>query len=468
SNYIVGAATDTSNLQASGTTPPSTSDSDYYDDYGVGGSGGATSTAGSNGNDGRIVILIPDGELAGTFGEMEAGDTDNSASQRARAFGGISPDRDNMLLDKVFIRVGNSHTAQGRVAVYSGPAQGNCLNFDGSPEYVDLGNDSVFNFTNNFTLEAWIYVPSDHGGSGVMRFIGSRSGDNGIGLGYNTSNGYIRYTSFGKHDYESNQQLPLDRWVHVAVIINSSNNATFYYDGQTINTVNNSNPATTTGINMTLGQAGNGTEYFVGKLDEVRMWSDVRTQTELYDNMHIKMVGNEANLVGYWQLDETSGTTAADKTSNDNDGTLTNMEDADWQTSGVVFVPESADLIADLGQTSGSATNTWLELDANQQPIPKNKTLWIAFKYDAGFSVRYFSSPVNKDFQEADGRWWSDSLSADPTVAYPSTWPATDDGSYALFWYSAYLQYSIGEGVPKLLLPAVCRGVANGVGRGIR
>ena len=36
------------------------------------------------------------------------------------------------------------------------------------------------------------------------------------------------------------------------------------------------------------------------------------------------------HLVGYWPLNETSGTNAPDESGNGNDGTLVNMEDADW------------------------------------------------------------------------------------------------------------------------------------------
>ena len=41
------------------------------------------------------------------------------------------------------------------------------------------------------------------------------------------------------------------------------------------------------------------------------------------------------NLVGYWPFNETSGTNAPDESGNGNDGTLVNMEDADW-VDGVV------------------------------------------------------------------------------------------------------------------------------------
>jgi len=463
SNYIIGTATDTSNQQASSQTPPNTSDDDYGDNAGYGGNGGGTTSNGSDGNDGRIVIITIG---ASSWGITKALATNGTGLTQALAFGGISPDIDNMLLDRVVVRIGDTHSAQARLAVYSGPAQGNCLNFDGDPEYVDIGNDSVFNFTNNFTLECWVYIPSDHGQTGVIRWIGSRNGDNGVGFGYNTSNGYLRYTSFGKHDYESNQSCPLDRWFHAAVTINGTNDARFYIDGQFTNQVNNSNPATTTGINMTLGQAGNDTEYFVGKLDEVRMWSDVRTDAEIYDNMHLSVSPSAANLVGYWKLNESSGTNAADETSNDNDGTLTNMEDADWQTSGVVFTPPTAFLVKDCGKTSGSGTEEWQELDGGLASIPKNTQLWIAMKLPSGFSVRYNTSPEGSDFQRADGRFASAAVSTDPDVAFPAAWPTDSSGAYSRFWYSLYLVYNTCAG--ELIIPCIYRGVGAGIGRGAR
>jgi len=206
----------------------------------------------------------------------------------------------------------------------------NAIKFDGSPEYIDLGNDSAFNFTNSFSLECWVYVPS--GGSGVQRWIGSRSNDtsHGIGFGVNYTNGYLRYTSFGHHDYESNQAVPTDEWVHVAVVINGTNDARFFINGVFINQVNNANPATTTGIQMKLGQAGDGVEYFTGRLDEVRMWNDIRTDAEIKQYYSQQVATDSANLVGYWKLDEGTGLTTEDVSASGNDGTLTNMEESDW------------------------------------------------------------------------------------------------------------------------------------------
>jgi hypothetical protein len=51
-----------------------------------------------------------------------------------------------------------------------------------------------------------------------------------------------------------------------------------------------------------------------GLIDEVRIWNDVRSQGELFDHMNTDLLGNEENLVGYWNFNGTTN----DSTSNGN------------------------------------------------------------------------------------------------------------------------------------------------------
>ncbi|MCH8035330.1 MAG: DUF2341 domain-containing protein [Bacteroidetes bacterium] len=75
----------------------------------------------------------------------------------------------------------------------------------------------------------------------------------------------------------------------------------------------------------------------LGKMDEIRIWNDVRTQQEIRDNMHILVTpGSETNLVAYWKLNESSGTSAPDSKGS-NTGTLFNMTDGDWVASTAPF-----------------------------------------------------------------------------------------------------------------------------------
>jgi hypothetical protein len=75
--------------------------------------------------------------------------------------------------------------------------------------------------------------------------------------------------------------------------------------------------------------------YFNGKIDEVRLWSVVRTEQEIRENMHKTLNGSESGLVAYWQFNEGSGTAANDNAAGNHNGTLTNMDAAAWVTSTV-------------------------------------------------------------------------------------------------------------------------------------
>ena len=49
--------------------------------------------------------------------------------------------------------------------------------------------------------------------------------------------------------------------------------------------------------------------------------------------MHKTITENETELVAYYRFDHISGTALDDRTPNENDGTLHNMDDSDWVTS---------------------------------------------------------------------------------------------------------------------------------------
>jgi len=51
-----------------------------------------------------------------------------------------------------------------------------------------------------------------------------------------------------------------------------------------------------------------------GNIDEFRVWSVFRTETQIHDNMKVMLKGNEPGLVAYYKFDEGIGTTIADAT----------------------------------------------------------------------------------------------------------------------------------------------------------
>jgi len=65
-------------------------------------------------------------------------------------------------------------------------------------------------------------------------------------------------------------------------------------------------------------------QYYNGVIDDVKIWNTSRSTQEIFDNYNKELIGSEIGLVGYWKLNEGTGTMANDETSNNNDGTLIN------------------------------------------------------------------------------------------------------------------------------------------------
>ncbi len=98
-------------------------------------------------------------------------------------------------------------------------------------------------------------------------------------------------------------------WYHVAITFDiSAEDCKIYVD--TVEVANSITTGTTIGASIhdnnsdfSLGaRRDTGTEFFDGLIDEARLWSDVRTSVEISDNYVSELVGDEANLEGYWKL----------------------------------------------------------------------------------------------------------------------------------------------------------------------
>jgi hypothetical protein len=94
--------------------------------------------------------------------------------------------------------------------------------------------------------------------------------------------------------------------------------------------------------------AGGGTKYFDGKIDEVRFWNIARSENEIKAYRAIGLNGDEDGLIGYWRFDEGTGTTVSDLSSINNSGVLLNG--ATWtQDSEFYFQEDVLDPLAIIG-----------------------------------------------------------------------------------------------------------------------
>jgi hypothetical protein len=209
-----------------------------------------------------------------------------------------------------------------------GQGGGYALDFDGSDDYVEISNPST---SQTYTFSCW-FKSNQHTGYIVSR------GNNTHWIEFHNSGSLISGTSsntFGTtYNYNSSFTLSTGTWYHVAITYDGSN-LKQYINGTQMFSITGSN--VTPNSNMLLADDPVESITFTGSIDEVRLWTAVRTQAQIQASMHVDLAGSESNLVAYYKMSNGSGTSLTDNSSNSYTGTLTNMVtsggSSDWVTS---------------------------------------------------------------------------------------------------------------------------------------
>ena len=212
---------------------------------------------------------------------------------------------------------------------------GRCREFDGNTSHITFSNNNLgLGSGNTMTVTAWVKCNSttNEGSWANIATLndGNSNGDVGqFWLQHSSDNSVFEFavmnTSSSRSYVQSVTAPTTGVWYHVAGV----------YDGSFINLYVNgvleSRTAFTGTINnfqgnfnFNIGQwsyNGNAYRRFNGDIDEVTIWNTALTQTQIRTYMCQKLQGNEAGLVGYWNMNEQSGNTITDKTSNGRNGT---------------------------------------------------------------------------------------------------------------------------------------------------
>ncbi|MCV9387111.1 MBG domain-containing protein [Reichenbachiella ulvae] len=214
------------------------------------------------------------------------------------------------------------------------------LEFAKGNQQVVAGEDAAFNYDQGFTVEAWVNAPFNIANSNGMVSYGTASASD-LEIYVQGTTGYLtivfnRTTS--PQTYFQYPKPPSNRWTHIAVSYDGGTSGVkVYYDGVEQSNVFTHNPGGSliknTGSTLNIGRVlawGDGNDSFEGKMDEVRIWNDVRTASEISSQMNAALTGAETGLQTYYNFNEGSGTTLGDSKGT-NDGALSNMDPAtDW------------------------------------------------------------------------------------------------------------------------------------------
>jgi len=138
-----------------------------------------------------------------------------------------------------------------------------------------------------------------------------------------------------------NTGLEVDTWYHIAGVFDRSvMEMKIYIDGNLDAISTNSRPIeSNSSFNISYSADG---RYLNGTLDEVRIWNDVRSETEIRQNMYKEISSPGSDLIAYYKLNENDGTTTAIDSKGSYNGTLTNMTGNEWETSAAFFGPKNA------------------------------------------------------------------------------------------------------------------------------
>jgi len=185
---------------------------------------------------------------------------------------------------------------------------------DGSQAGFTIPHAASIDLTNDFTVEGWI---RPDGNSGFARLYNK---DGSFALGISSNQNQITFTRHGIGDYSSAYTFVSGQWYHIACTYSSST-VNFFVNGTPVGTtvaplVNASTQAAHIG-----SDAGGNFNQFKGNIDNVRLWSSVRTPAQIAANQSafLTSTGNPT-LAASWWIIEGSGN-AKDYSANGNNAT---------------------------------------------------------------------------------------------------------------------------------------------------
>ncbi|MBK7852806.1 MAG: metallophosphoesterase [Bacteroidetes bacterium] len=205
------------------------------------------------------------------------------------------------------------------------------VSLNGTSQYVNLGNDPS-NHLSNFTLEAWIKIE----GTGITTSTGSggvtivpilakgRAEAELPAVDVNYFLGYDPATNKLTADFEDNATSanhPVTGnatlgtcWTHVAATYDVTLHTwKLYVNGildKTLDLGANFTPQSLSDVSASVGTAltstGVASGFFLGRIDEVRIWNVVRNDAEILANYNIELT-SASGLISRWGFNEGTG-----------------------------------------------------------------------------------------------------------------------------------------------------------------
>ena len=225
----------------------------------------------------------------------------------------------------------------------SNVASTSSLNFDGSNDYVEIGNNlTLLNQPLKVTISAWVKLDklTNHSVGQLNVIGGAKGGEWRIQYNQNTQKFDFGVKS-GSSWYDASVAASTN-WQHLVGVYDRANGKVSIYNNGTLSDENTNVPNSnldTANLMWAIGGRGDGSGFNDATIDEVALWSDVLSASEItavYNSGYGLNVrsnfGNyisSSDLAGYWRMDEGTGSTLTDASTNNNTGSI---QGASWST----------------------------------------------------------------------------------------------------------------------------------------
>ncbi len=239
---------------------------------------------------------------------------------------------------------GNTGTLTNGPAVTPGKV-GQALSFDGTDDSVNVTDANSLDLTSTITVSAWVYGRSwvNTEGSFIVSKNGEQSGEyRGYYFAVDTS-GYpfFAFNTLGVSGTAvADIAVSTGRWYFLSATYDQTS-IKLYVDGVLVKTQAETDAMVANTYPLSIGRArptGSAYGEWDGSIDEVRIYNRALSATEI-ESIYASGQSDEVNtgasqaqggsrldsgLAGYWRMDDGSGTSATDASTNGNTGTLTN------------------------------------------------------------------------------------------------------------------------------------------------
>jgi Concanavalin A-like lectin/glucanases superfamily/Secretion system C-terminal sorting domain len=285
------------------------------------------------------------------------------------------------------------------------------------PVYFDCGTNNLLNTGNELTMEVWVRLYNSTWNQKILGKV-TPAFDNGYVMGVQLGQNYSEVWNPSLNTIQAGS-TPIDSaWIHFATTFGSGGQMICYVNGEQVG-----------GLPLTSNVIASSTNPFIigvapwdltnfqtfGQIDEVRIWSTVRTQAEIKSTMHKQLQGTESNLVAYYDFNQSTGGLLPDKTGNGSNGVISPAA-AYWSWS-PSYAAVGNEMMYDMNEVSGvwfgkdaslfnySTTTHGLNIIANIQPKSFDYAVY-GHNDSVGVSTSWLPATAPIDFKRTSREWY--------------------------------------------------------------